>query len=512
MQRNLPVTQRAYDFADHLLLVSTTDLQGRITHCNQAFAEVSGYRYEELIGQPHNMIRHPDMPAEAFRDLWSTIGHGRPWSGIVKNRRQDGDHYWVRAHVVPVMDGGRPVAYMSVRLKPGADEVLQAEALYAALSAARSSGRPGVRLHAGRVRYTGWRDLPGRIHRANLTHRLAAALGATAVGAAAASAAGPHWTLAALLTGSVLTLIWFQRSVQRRLDQAESLAIDLSSCNLRTAVHLVHPHPLSGLLRALFQIQLNLKAVIGDARMEVDGTAEAIRSIAIGSQDLADRTLAETESIQQTAEAMQAVVSSMDRTAGTAGDVAARSLQTAQAAAAGGRDMHDVAQTVQTIESASRQVASIVQIIEGLAFQTNILAINAAVEAARAGPQGRGFAVVAGEVRALAQRSAESAQDIRDLIDQSVEAVSNGSRQIAATASSIQHTVAEVEVLGQLVDGIRHETGTRRQELLEIGRAVDDLDRSTQDNSGLVQQAALAVETLERRTSTLTRSVQVFRL
>ena len=149
MRVNLPVTQKEFRFADNLLIVSTTDAQGRITHCNQAFVEISGYAYDELIGQPHNLIRHPDMPAEGFKDLWATVGRGRPWTGIVKNRRADGDHYWVKANVTPITEGGRPVAYMSVRHAPTRDEIQAAEALYARLAAER--GNPSFRLHAGRV-------------------------------------------------------------------------------------------------------------------------------------------------------------------------------------------------------------------------------------------------------------------------------------------------------------------------------------------------------------------------
>ena len=109
-----------------MLIVSTTDAQGRITHCNQAFVDVSGYGYDELMGQPHNLIRHPDVPPEAFKDLWATVGRGRPWSGIVKNRRKNGDHYWVRANVTPVLENGKPVAYMSVRFKPTRAEIAAA--------------------------------------------------------------------------------------------------------------------------------------------------------------------------------------------------------------------------------------------------------------------------------------------------------------------------------------------------------------------------------------------------
>lgn len=118
MKNNLPVTQVEHELPDDAVLVSTTDLTGRITHCNKDFVEASGFDYDELLGQPHDIVRHPDMPPEAFKDLWSTIAHGRPWSGVVKNRCKNGDHYWVQANVTPVMKDGRPKSYMSVRLKP----------------------------------------------------------------------------------------------------------------------------------------------------------------------------------------------------------------------------------------------------------------------------------------------------------------------------------------------------------------------------------------------------------
>ena len=137
MRENLPVMDQEFDYPADELLMSTTDSQGRITHCNAAFERVSGYTMQELMGQPHNLVRHPDMPPEAFKDMWSTIGHGRSWKGLVKNRRKDCSFYWVAAHVTPIVHQGRPVGYMSVRAKPTRAQVQSAEALYAQLHAQR---------------------------------------------------------------------------------------------------------------------------------------------------------------------------------------------------------------------------------------------------------------------------------------------------------------------------------------------------------------------------------------
>lgn len=141
MRNNQPVTGKAYTFPSDQTLISVTDLKGRITYGNTHFTKASGYSREELLGQPHNIIRHPDMPAEAFRDLWATIEGGSPWSGLVKNRRKNGDHYWVRANATPVRSGDRTVGYLSVRTVPSAAEVEAAERLYATMRQEAATGR-----------------------------------------------------------------------------------------------------------------------------------------------------------------------------------------------------------------------------------------------------------------------------------------------------------------------------------------------------------------------------------
>ena len=145
MRSNLPVSNTEFPFPTGETLVSTTDLQGRITYCNPHFVAVSGYARDELLGQPHNMIRHPDMPEEAFRDMWATIAAGQPWSAPVKNRRKDGSYYWVMANVTPLMQGQGPVGYMSVRTEPTREQVQAAEAAvrhHAPGKGRRPSGAP----------------------------------------------------------------------------------------------------------------------------------------------------------------------------------------------------------------------------------------------------------------------------------------------------------------------------------------------------------------------------------
>ncbi len=142
MRQNQPVTQRERTFANADRLISTTDLNSTITYCNDAFVEISGFSREELIGQPHNLVRHPDMPPSVFGHMWETIKQGKPWMGIVKNRCKNGDYYWVSAYVTPIYENGRMAGYESVRSVPSEAQKLRAEKLYARLSA----GKPPVPL------------------------------------------------------------------------------------------------------------------------------------------------------------------------------------------------------------------------------------------------------------------------------------------------------------------------------------------------------------------------------
>ncbi len=517
MRTNLPVTQREYDYPDGTLIVSSTDAQGRITHCNQSFVDVSGFTYDELMGQPHNLVRHPDVPPEAFKDLWSTCGRGRPWTGIVKNRRKNGDHYWVKANVTPIMEDGKPVAYMSVRFKPSREEIAAAEALYARVDEQRRSGRQTFKLHAGYIRYLGWRDWPQRLHRMTLVQRVAAGI-AGLVGATlgVAFVVPAAWTLAAQALVSVglsaAFLAWFGLSVQRRLDQAQAFARDLAACNLKSQLDIAHPNPLSLLTRYMVQVQTNLRAVVGDAREEVAGTSAAIAEVAKGSQNLSARTEAQASALQQTAASMEQLSGTVKQTAETSTDVARHSEQTAAVAAEGGDAVGTVGQTIEAIESSSRKVADIVQVIESIAFQTNILALNAAVEAARAGEQGRGFAVVASEVRALAGRSGTAAKEIRELIHASVEQVSDGVTRMSEARERIAQTVAEVNRGGDLVRQISHAAAEQSAGIAQVNAAVAELDRMTQANAALAEETAAVSSALHERSAALARAVQVFRL
>jgi aerotaxis receptor len=518
MRMNLPVTQREFDYPADQMLVSITDTKGFIVHCNHAFVAVSGYSYEELIGQNHNLVRHPDMPAAAYKDLWSTVGHGHPWTGMVKNRRANGDHYWVQANVTPIMQNGKPKGYMSVRIKPSRQEIQAAEVLYAQMNAARESGKLPFYLQGGQVRHKGLAGLLGRVQRLTLTSRLGVALGfMTALGMLPQlldlqGLSRPALQLGSMLFGTTLVMAWFHKSFGTAMGAAERFADDLASCNLTTTVASNVPPPLDSLIRSLRQIQINLQAVVGDVRGEIASFTQSAAEIAAGGLDLSARTESQASSLQQTAASMEEISSTVKHTAATASQVSVQSERSTAVATQGGAAVHKVGLAMKAIDASSVKVRDIIGMIEGISFQTNILALNAAVEAARAGEQGRGFAVVAAEVRALAQRSAVAAKEIRGLIAQSAEQITEGTQHMASAGDTIDKVVQSVKEVGELIKQISHATQEQSQGITQVNEAVTQLDTVTQQNAALVEQSAASANGLSDSAVTLARSVQVFQM
>lgn len=519
-----PVTQREYELADGVTLVSTTDPQGRITHCNREFVEASGFDYDELLGQPHNIVRHPDMPPEAFADMWATVGRGRPWSGLVKNRRKDGDHYWVHANVSPVMKNGKPAAYMSVRLKPTREQVAAAEALYRQLAQERATGRHTFRIHAGGVRPVGWRDWPGRLHRLTLGQRMTLALGAClALGMAPVAWPGllgwaamgwPVWSLQLLLlalSGSAV-IAWLNCTVLRELSLADRLACDVAGCNLNGAISYKTTSPLGSLMRRLWLINLNMRAIVTDVRGEVDGMVGQAQGIYQGSQDLARRTESQAAGVEETSASVEEVSSTIRQTVDTVSEASQLGNSASTEASRGCEAVDAVSHSMHEIQAASQRITAIIQVMESLAFQTNLLALNAAVEAAHAGDQGRGFAVVAGEVRLLAQRSTQAAHEIKGIIQASVTEIDKGTSTVEHAAATIRHAVGLVEKVSGVLQQITDAAGEQALGMTQINQAMQLLDGVTQENAMQAVGAAKACQELERKADTLQRAVQIFQL
>jgi aerotaxis receptor len=517
MRSNLPVSQREFPFPRDETLVSTTDLQGRITYCNATFIAVSGYARDELLGQPHNLIRHPDMPAEAFRDMWATIGGGQPWSGLVKNRRKNGDHYWVRASVTPLMEGAAVVGYMSVRTEATREQIASAEALYATMRAEATDGRLRHRLLAGQLIDHGLRSrmargLQGDGARIALPCFALAAAGWAAARLAGDSAVGTAVGALALVGLATAAFAWLRAATAARLVDITRYAVRLASCDLTEELTVTHGGALGRLQGALNQLRVNVRSIVRDTRSDIDRLSGVTREIAGGNQDLSSRTESQASSLQQTAATMEQITGTVRQTAGLAAQSADASRAAVERTRSSSQTVHEVAQTMGTIEQSSRRIGDIIQVIDGIAFQTNILALNAAVEAARAGEQGRGFAVVAAEVRSLAQRSAAAAREVKQLIFESSERVAAGGRAVAAARTEIDGMVQAVESVGQQVEQIHHGASEQLVAIAQINEAVTHLDSLTQQNAAMVEQLAASANAMLDQAHGLSQTVRVIRI
>ena len=311
---------------------------------------------------------------------------------------------------------------------------------------------------------------------------------------------------------SVALLVWLTRSLVRPIARAVAHTEEIARGNLAVEIEARGRDELADLLRSLETMRAALVDVVTRVRQSSDSVSTASAEIAQGNQDLSARTESQASALQQTAASMEELSSTVRQNA----DNARRADQLAQSASAvavqGGDVVAGVVTTMQGISESSRKIADIINVIDGIAFQTNILALNAAVEAARAGEQGRGFAVVAGEVRTLASRSAEAAKEIKRLISVSVGRVEEGNTQVGQAGGTMEEVVSSIRRVSDIVGEISSASTEQSQGVSQIGEAVTQMDQATQQNAALVEQMAAAASSLRTQAQELVQAVSVFRL
>jgi aerotaxis receptor len=519
MRSNLPVTNTEYLLKDDLSIVSKTDTKGRITYVNPYFIEVSGFSEEELIGKAHNIVRHPDMPPEAFADMWDTLQKGLPWTGLVKNRCKNGDFYWVKANASPVRDGDQVTGYLSVRTKPSREEVEAAESVYAAI---RNGTAKGIAIWRGNVVRTGLRGRIEALRHIKMSWRMwaglsvmntgLAALGITSYLAHENSAAAPWIVAGTVLCMAVGVIMWraYMTTVAYPLRDAIEVARAIAGGDLSRSFVSTREDGVGQLIRALQQMNVNLQSIIGDVRANVSSIRVGTHEIATGNMDLSGRTESQAASLEETASSMEELASTVKQNA----DNAIRADELASAASTvaskGGAAVEQVGATMNEINASAKKIVDIIGLIDSIAFQTNILALNAAVEAARAGEQGRGFAVVAGEVRTLAQRSAAAAKEIKGLIGQSTERVEAGARLVQEAGAIIDDIVTSVHRVTEIVGEISSASAEQTTGIEQVNMAVGQIEEVTQQNAALVEEASAAAHAMADQADALRRAVAVF--
>jgi len=527
MRNNQPVVDREYRLRDDQYLISRTDLQGRIQYANPAFIEVSGFESAELIGEHHNVVRHPDMPRAAFADLWATLKAGKTWVGYVKNRRKDGCYYWVLATVSPIYRGDEVIGFGSVRVKAPADTIQRIGENYRQFNAGEL---PHHGIRNGQVQALGWRAWPSRLAlwRVNtLAARLAWLSGSALVGVIAMAAVGIHaaglppaesgWA-APVLIGMALTgtawLAWLgaslARSVWRPLQQALRFSRQIGAGNVEG----VRIEPARGevgeLMFALEIMRKSLLSIAHDMNGSVTDVVSGADRIARGNADLAVRTQQQAAALDRTAASMEQFAESVAQNAANARQASRLAASATQTAGRGSDVVQQAVDRMRLISATSHKITDIIGVIDDIAFQTNILALNAAVEAARAGSQGRGFAVVAGEVRALAQKSAQAAKEIKALIEQSGSEIDSGASLVAQSGNAMSEVVSAIERVSVLMGEIATASQQQASGIEDVKNAVQQMDDVTQRNAALVEEAASAAETLRDRSAYLGQAASVF--
>jgi aerotaxis receptor len=528
MKTNLPITNIETLLPEGEFIYSSTNLKGYIVEANEAFARISNYRREEMIGQPHNMVRHPDMPSEAFADLWQDLMAGRPWRGIIKNRRKDGGFYWVVANTSAVRENGRLIGFQSVRSKPTRDEVAGAELAYQKIR----SGDKSLRIKNGRVikRRPEWLNQLLSLRSQMTLAGMAALLPALELSSRQLGGPSlPDFALQPLAAITVSYALYFlfvyapqtSRDLEKTSNWMEEV---LQSGDLRKRFDLERRDVIGSIARKADKFASSTQATI-------QGIVDVAHQVALAATGVDTGMKKSQASAQTQSEATSTAAAAIEQVTVSIGEVAAHAKITMETATHAGEAAHQGAQVTQqaslTIESLantvrlsaeqveslgqrSEEIGRVTVVIKEIADQTNLLALNAAIEAARAGEMGRGFAVVADEVRKLAERTSKATQEIglmtksiQNETQMAVENMRSGAHQVAegvklvnASEASLRQINQEMAKTTEMVGEISLASSEQQVAMTELAQSLERVASMTDENMQVVNDTSATADYL----------------
>ena len=498
MKENLPVTNNEIKLAENDYVISTTDIEGKITRANDVFLKISGFSEEELIDQNHNVVRHPDMPSEAFEDLWSTLQSGNQWMGVIKNRCKNGDYYWANAHITPFMENGKVVGYEAINTKPDADVVARAEKTYKCFK----EGKPAF-------------------GRKNVTTYLQIALGFSGIFILLAILAMiDGMSVTKVMTSLAISLLathGIASLVRKRITFAEKMGAEVVDNKLMQYIYLGSTIRVWKPVLAIKMLESRIRTFVISSGNYIGRIVPVSEQASLLMEQTSQGISQQHNEINQVATAMSEMMTTVQEIAQSAAS-AAESTHEADSEADKGKvvvteamgamsvlsnQIQDSSNTVAALAADSQAIGSVLDVIRGIAEQTNLLALNAAIEAARAGEQGRGFAVVADEVRTLASRTQDSTREIQEMIERlqqgatnAVDTMEKGREQSIKSEELVENAVESLAIIAGAVGMINTMNTQIASAAEEQGTVAEEINKNIMSISEVAKQAEESVRAM----------------
>ena len=521
MKKNLPITDKEIVLNKDDVITSATDPKGAITFINYDFLKISGFAEHDLLNKNHNIVRHPDMPPAAFGDLWQDIKSGKQWMGIVKNRCKNGDFYWVDAYVTPMYKNGQITGYESTRVKPNEKVRARAEAFY-------------KNIWAGKKDWLAWLKKIGFVSRLSLTATIvpvAAAFGLASVGIFDMATAGLVGVMGIV---SGLLVSWQGRPLMKAAREAKAIVNN----PIMQYVYTGRTDEIGQLQLANKMLQARVRTVLKRIEQESHQLMEETISLAKSM----DSSSAELSGQQGQTDQVAAAINEMTASVAEVANHARNASETTKEAAEQTRrsamtvtealgiidglssDVDQAEASIQNLAQDSKTIGEVLAVIKGIAEQTNLLALNAAIEAARAGEQGRGFAVVADEVRTLASRTQDSTQEIHDIIEKLQTGVNHAVNEMGHVRKRANESVDQVELSAEALAEIsgavqtindmnsQIDAAANEQRLVidEINANIQGISHSSQNTISQVNHATIVGHELAKTAGDLRVMVEQF--